>query len=90
MPDCHRFMKGMLSQNRNIFTLTLKTATKLLALGVTRKYEIDHFRDKSQVTFPQIQLLSHPIKDKCVSFWKHFLCFYLATLVFGTDHSNVT
>ena len=40
MPDCHRFMKGMLSQNRNIFTLTLKTATKLLALRVSRKYEI--------------------------------------------------
>ena len=33
-------LKGLVSQNRNIFTLTVKTATKLLALRVIWKYEI--------------------------------------------------
>ena len=39
MADYNIFLKGVVSQNRNIFTLTVKTATKLLALRVTWKYE---------------------------------------------------
>ena len=72
-----------MSQNRNIFTLTVKSAaTKLLALRVTGKYEIIS-GIKVSVTQTPLQLLSRPIKGKCVSFWKRLLCFiYLASLVF--------